>query len=567
MHVIIKSHLNQFSKNFALDNLAESHQFERFSNYCIASDRSSEKVLLDEITTGADDAGIDGVIFLIDGEIITSPEAAQDILSRPKKNIVAEIIFIQSKSSENFEKAQISNFGDGISDLISESTELPICETLQNAKEIIKIILQNIGKVEDGQPIASAYYVTTGEYNESAKEIKAALTLLKKKIDSTGFFSSANVYPIGRKELIKLYSKISSGVEATLEVKGFLPYPTIPGVEEAYLALVPAKSYVEKLLNDNGKIRASVFEENVRAYLGSDNPVNSEISKTISDTIRRQRFGVLNNGITIVSPDIRVQNNNIFLRDYQIVNGCQTSNVLFENRDSLSDDVFLTVKMVEANDSDVVDDVVKSTNSQTRVESIQFLSSIPIIKQVERYFSARNENNEETAIYLERREKQYSGRGIPEIRIVDIKNMCRSTAAIFLDKPELASRYPIQMFDEVGDELLSEKNREIIYYTSALAHYRIQLLLASQRIPSNLGKCRWHILMLLKYLSNKNKPTPKLNSKKIDKYCENIIAACRDPEFTKFKEAAHILQNSGDLARDTIRLHSFKTQLITMISP
>ncbi|MCP5411544.1 MAG: AIPR family protein [Alphaproteobacteria bacterium] len=36
--------------------------------------------------------------------------------------------------------------------------------------------------------------------------------------------------------------------------------------------------------------------------------------------------------ITIISPDVRVNRGRNILRDFQIVNGCQTSNVLFEHR-------------------------------------------------------------------------------------------------------------------------------------------------------------------------------------------------------------------------------------------
>ena len=82
----------------------------------------------------------------------------------------------------------------------------------------------------------------------------------------------------------------------------------------------------------------------------------------------QKRFGILNNGITIVSPDVRVQGNEFYFRDFQIVNGCQTSNILFDSADEISGDATLMLKVVETDDPAIVDDIVRSTNRQTKVQ-------------------------------------------------------------------------------------------------------------------------------------------------------------------------------------------------------
>jgi hypothetical protein len=48
----------------------------------------------------------------------------------------------------------------------------------------------------------------------------------------------------------------------------------------------------------------------------------------------------MNNGVTIIARDLRRTAQKFFIEDYQIVNGCQTSHVLFEQRGSMSDGVF-----------------------------------------------------------------------------------------------------------------------------------------------------------------------------------------------------------------------------------
>ena len=52
-------------------------------------------------------------------------------------------------------------------------------------------------------------------------------------------------------------------------------------IDEAYLAVVKASDFVENvLLSADGNLRTQVFEENVRSFLGLDNPVNQSISLT-----------------------------------------------------------------------------------------------------------------------------------------------------------------------------------------------------------------------------------------------------------------------------------------------
>jgi hypothetical protein len=206
------------------------------------------------------------------------------------------------------------------------------------------------------------------------------------------------------------------------------------------------------------------------------------IKETLIDEDGRVRFGILNNGITIISPNVKVQSDSIYVENFQIVNGCQTSNVLYENRSILSEETMLTVKVVEATDTNVINDIVRATNSQTKVEDIQFLSLKPIIRKVEEFFEALAEDSEEEVkLYFERRDRQFVGQGIPNKRIFDIKESSRSVASMFLERPDLAAKYPTQMIGELNERLFDEHNKEIAFYTSSLALYRIQLLIGNKK--------------------------------------------------------------------------------------
>jgi hypothetical protein len=82
------------------------------------------------------------------------------------------------------------------------------------------------------------------------------------------------------------------------------------------------------LLAEDGSLRSNqVFEENIRAFLGLENPVNKSISETLKNKKGATRFPVLNNGITIVSPNVIAQGATLHLENYQIINYQWLSNI------------------------------------------------------------------------------------------------------------------------------------------------------------------------------------------------------------------------------------------------
>jgi AIPR protein len=568
MHKIVSSHLKRFVIEQSLSGIDESKQFERFSNFSIVYKFYPTRFDINAVTSEDDDCGIDGIAFIIDGELATTPDEAESIFKRPKKNIIVDIIFVQSKRSEKFDRGEILKFGDGVSDFLSSSPNLPQGEFIQNSKDLFDQVIDNVHKIAYGKPNCYLFYVTTGIYS-SEREIEATFKNIKQNIASSGYFKEAEVFPVDRDELVKLWSLTYSGVEAKFEVKGYTPYPEIAGIDEAYIAIVPAKNFVNSVLADeDGKLRTFIFQENVRAFLGQENPVNKMIQQTLIDENGRVRFGILNNGITIISPNVKVQSDSIYVENFQIVNGCQTSNVLYENRAILSDETMLTVKVVEATDPNVISDIVRATNSQTKVEDIQFLSLKPIIRKVEEFFEALAEDSdEEVKLYFERRDRQFVGQGIPDKRIFDIKESSRAVASMFLERPDLAARYPTQMLEELNEKLFDEQNKEIAFYTSSLALYRIQLLIGNNKIPYNFGKYKWHMLMCMKYLIGGNKG-PILTSNKFEGFCKKIIEVCKetnDENLTYFKRAEAVINQSGVVSRDRLRAQSYSEDLKRII--
>lgn len=72
-----------------------------------------------------------------------------------------------------------------------------------------------------------------------------------------------------------------------------------------------------------------IYEKNVRRFLGSRKKVNAGIAQTINEN--PERFGLYNNGITIVVEDFQlIETDQYILNEPYIVNGCQTTKTIWE---------------------------------------------------------------------------------------------------------------------------------------------------------------------------------------------------------------------------------------------
>src|SRR5690606_19059531 len=130
--------------------------------------------------------------------------------------------------------------------------------------------------------------------------------------------------------------------------------PKIPNIPQSYIGIANALEFVESVISGGeGNLNHRVFEENIRSYLGKTNLVNEKIQATLEDINKKDLFSVLNNGITIVTPELTLTPNTkeISLTNYQVINGCQTSNTLFHNKHLLTGSVNVIIKFIESANS------------------------------------------------------------------------------------------------------------------------------------------------------------------------------------------------------------------------
>ena len=133
-------------------------------------------------------------------------------------------------------------------------------------------------------------------------------------------------------------------------------------------------------LNDNSKY---IYSRNIRNSLGYKIKINQGIINTATNNNQSQFFWYYNNGIVVTCDEfnfISARTKKITLKNFQIVNGCQTVSSLAKGLidGELEDDVYLLIKIIENPDSEFVRNITRYTNSQSAIKPSDFVSNDPI---------------------------------------------------------------------------------------------------------------------------------------------------------------------------------------------
>nr|WP_246253870.1 AIPR family protein [Isoptericola chiayiensis] len=326
-----------------------------------------------------------------------------------------------------------------------------------------------------------------------------------------------------------------------------------------------ASNLVELLTDASGGIRKALFFDNVRDFQDF-NSVNLEILASLHDPVRRNQFSVLNNGITIVTRELTLAGDDLSLKDFQIVNGCQTCHVLFHAKEQLTDDVNVSVRIIQSHDEDVIAGITAATNRQTAVTDDDLAAREHFHKDLEALFTTFPSGEE---LYYERRSKQYAEHDIERTRIVTRSQLIRTFASMFLDEPARAGRYVRELKEARAPQLFNPEQNPLAYYTSAAAYYRIEWLLRNKRIDRSYSPARYQLLAAIKLRVLGDGPLPKGNRKsKVE--CDKILKVIWDVQAAEelvrgllpIIDAVVAEETPGQpLTRDTVRTRSFTDKL------
>jgi hypothetical protein len=285
------------------------------------------------------------------------------------------------------------------------------------------------------------------------------------------------------------------------------------------------------------------------------NEVNDAIRNTL-DSAERSRFVLMNNGVTIITRDLRKGAASRFhIEDYQIVNGCQTSHVIYHMRHANLNNVHVPLRLIVTQDEDVMESIIRATNSQTPVKPEEFAAILDFSKELEAHFATYPP---ETRLYYERRPGQYRRKPVEATRVISLATMVRAFSAMFLEQPHTATRRTRKRI--VGSGIFGADHKLEPYYAAASAFYRLDVMLRTGRLPAKFRPARYHILMAVRILINSD-PMPGLNSRRIEARSAEIAATLWDQKTGDdiFRRAADSVDDvaRGNFERDSIRVQSF----------
>ncbi len=553
--------LTEFSSERGIAQLNEDKRFEHFVCFITVGRHYSETFDTEDILVG-DAAGIDGIAVIVNGNLIIDVESLEELDSAGELDVT--FVFVQADRGTSFDAAKIGNFGFAVSDFFKDSPTLPRNEEVFAAVEIMSEVYQRSTKFKRGNPACRLYFATTGTW-AGDQLLEGRRKAVVDDLVATNLFRDVTFTPLGADGIQKLYRQTKNAIEREFIFENRVTIPDVPGVTQAYLGFLPVPELIKVLTDENGDMLGSLFYSNPRDWQ-EYNEVNTEIKNTL-ESDNKSRFVLMNNGITIIARDVRPTGNKFVIEDYQIVNGCQTSHVLFEQADKNDKSVAVPVRLIGTQDEGVINAIVRATNRQTQVTEDQFFALEEFPKQLEQFFQSYPVQQR---LYYERRSRQYDRLPIEKTRVITQPNVIKAFAAMFLQEAHRTTRNYSALKDKVGKEIFGKGHRMESYYTAAYAYYKLEYLFRSGKVERKYKPARFHILLAVRLLGNPAQLPKFMNSHEMADYCTPILKALWDSAKSDelIVQAAQIVDEavSSNLDRDNIRTEPTTKNVIAQCS-
>jgi hypothetical protein len=534
MEPIIKSKFDKFCERMDLKRLQEGIAFERFVNYSILIGHqpdafNGDNELFDSVNVGgSQDMGIDGIAIKINGLIIRNLDEIRDLI-KTMKSIDVEYIFIQAKNKINFDKGEFLKFVFGVEEFLSEKQNQPVSEKIQELLKI-KEYLQSDDVLSRlvNNPTIRLYYVVMGKWCND-QQLESVAESFKEKINHLNAYGNIIINFIDNKQFNLILNSNENNFEVTINTIQIMFLPETDLVENSCVLLCKSSELNKLLTSPDGLIRKSLFEDNVRDFQG-DNSINNEISRTIIN--EPQKFALLNNGVTIVCEKFNTTNNKILIKNPQIVNGCQTSHVIFNNSQNTENltNAPIIIKLISTENDEITNQIVRSTNRQNIVYEEAFEATKPFHKEFEEYINAVSPDYEQ--FYYERRSKQYSNNVlIKNYQKINLRIITQSFVGMFLNEPHCSHRHEIKLVDMYRNIIFQERHTKMPYFTASLSFYKLEKYFRQNKIDKKYYTFRHHLLMVFRELVAGN--VPNINEEKnIENYCKKILDILLDDKKT-----------------------------------
>jgi hypothetical protein len=549
MNMIVAAILAEFSKDNGIETLDEDERFEYLTAYLTIRRHFSRALNLKDVVVGkGGDTGLDAIAIIVNGALITDVDQVQEMLDQ-NAYLEATFIFVQAERSEKFDGAKIGTIGNGVEDFFRDTPQMTRNDDVKEAAEI-RAAIYKLAPNFKRLPACHIYYVTTGKWTGD-NDLVARRNIETSKLAAPGLFD-VSFACYGADEIRNLHQTAKNSVVRTFTWDQKVKVPNIAGVNLAYVGYLPAKDFVSIISDDAGDgIVGGIFYDNVRDWQDY-NEVNSGIRDTILSE-KRPRFVLMNNGVTIIARGFKQVGDTLTIENFQVVNGCQTSNVLFDHRAKLDDaTIQVPLRLIWTNDEGVIDSVVTGTNQQTELTQEQIYARTEFAKRLERHFESYPET---IRLHYERRDGQYDRVPVEKGRIVSPQTLIKVFAAMILEEPHVAAKSYKALRARVGKEFFLESDKLDPYFLAALAAYKLEVQLRTKALRA-YKSARYHMLLAIRLLMDPL-PTSHMNSRDMEKRCAAMINILSDDakanDLIQKAKAAIDKVCGGDLSRDNVR--------------
>ncbi|KND20880.1 hypothetical protein AFK20_09475 [Enhydrobacter aerosaccus] len=503
---ILKSFLLNFIEQHELEEQSLDDSFEDFVNFNIISKLYPRDINLDNLSTGGgDDTALDGLAIIVNGNIITD-ETEIDFLRKQNGSLNVIFALIQSKSSPKFDGSQVGNFISGVKNFFSPESFLPENDKIKSLRLIKDKIYKESINFDEESPVLKLFFVSSGEWKEP-KQITGKVKMELSELEAKSFFKNEiKIDFYDANKLKETYREISRKIVKEIPFNNHVSLPNMPdeyNVRQAYIGNISVLDYLSLIEDQNKNLSKDLFYDNIRDFQG-DNKVNKEIRDTIISSKNQLLLSLMNNGITIIAKKVEKIGSKMKLTDFQIVNGCQTSHILFANRENLLNDTQIVLKVIETIDLDVTNKIIRATNRQTEVKDEAFESLKPFHKDLQEYYKAKSKDITHP-IFYERRSKEYLN--VPNIKsnqIITLASQIKAYVATQLQQPQSTHRYFGELLESNSSKLFKNKNELSNYYLSALIINKLDYYLKKPKL--NKFKSFKYQIALLGRVPNLNKP-------------------------------------------------------------
>lgn len=287
---------------------------------------------------------------------------------------------------------------------------------------------------------------------------------------------------------------------------------------KSYLGVIPGAVLAD--IYDTYDSR--LLEGNVRSFLSTKVAVNKQIRNTILN--EPEMFFAYNNGISVTAQNVKVEKRDdgtylTYAENFQIINGGQTtasiSNAKRKDKADLSE-IFVQMKVVAIDDKpqeeadELIKNISKSSNSQNKVSEVDFFSSHPFHRAMEKiantiYAPAKGGEQYETRWFYERARGQYVQKQMrltrgerkrfelihPKNQVIKKPDLAK-VQNTWLMLPHVVSKGAQTNFVQFAKYITEQWDKDKTQYNERYYQKTAALMLLFQALEKNISKQPWY---------------------------------------------------------------------------